>query len=82
MKNKILFSTLFIFCVLSSIGIIILYDYNSKLEEQLDIKNKMIESGIETGAIDVKSESDRKPLADNSTREGRNKNRRAEIIIQ
>jgi OOP family OmpA-OmpF porin len=46
------------------------------------IKNKMIESGIEPGAIDVKSESDRKPLADNSTREGRNKNRRAEIIIQ
>ena len=46
------------------------------------IKNKMIESGIETGAIEVKSESDRKPLADNSTREGRNKNRRAEIIIQ
>jgi len=42
----------------------------------------MIEAGIESGAIEVKSESDRKPLADNSTREGRNKNRRAEIIIQ
>lgn len=46
------------------------------------IKNQMIEAGIEPGAIEVKSESDRKPLADNSTREGRNKNRRAEIIIQ
>jgi outer membrane protein OmpA-like peptidoglycan-associated protein len=46
------------------------------------IKNQMIEAGIESGAIEVKSESDRKPLADNSTREGRNKNRRAEIIIQ
>jgi outer membrane protein OmpA-like peptidoglycan-associated protein len=46
------------------------------------IKNQMIEAGIEPGAIEVKSESDRKPLADNSTREGRIKNRRVEIIIQ
>ena len=52
------------------------------LERANFIKNQMIEAGVSSGAIEVKSESDRSPIADNGTQEGRNKNRRAEIIIQ
>jgi outer membrane protein OmpA-like peptidoglycan-associated protein len=46
------------------------------------VKQKLAEAGIALEAIATASESDRKPFADNGTREGRAKNRRAEIIIQ
>ncbi|MDD4109334.1 MAG: OmpA family protein [Prolixibacteraceae bacterium] len=46
------------------------------------IAQKLAEAGIASTAIEVKSESDNKPIGDNSTREGRDKNRRVEIIIQ
>jgi OmpA-OmpF porin, OOP family len=45
-------------------------------------KQKLVEAGIAADVIVTASESDRKPVADNSTKEGRAKNRRAEIIIQ
>jgi len=46
------------------------------------VKQKMVEAGIASEAIETVSESDRKPVAGNGTGEGRAKNRRAEIIIQ
>jgi OmpA-OmpF porin, OOP family len=46
------------------------------------IAQKLAEAGIVSTAIEVRSESDNKPIGDNSTREGRAKNRRVEIIIQ
>lgn len=46
------------------------------------VKQKLTEAGIESGAIEAVAESDHKPAMDNSTLEGRAKNRRTEIIIQ
>jgi|GEM_PF-3520263 len=46
------------------------------------IAQKLAGAGILTTAIEVRYESDNKPIGDNSTREGRAKNRRVEIIIQ
>jgi outer membrane protein OmpA-like peptidoglycan-associated protein len=45
-------------------------------------RQKLTEAGIPSDAIETSSESDHKPVADNSSKEGRAKNRRAEIIIQ
>ena len=46
------------------------------------VKKKMTEAGIAADVVVTAYESDRKPASDNSTSEGRAKNRRAEIIIQ
>lgn len=46
------------------------------------IKQKLAEAGIASEVIETTAESDRKPASDNSTSEGRAKNRRAEILIQ
>ena len=46
------------------------------------IKQKMAEAGVASDAIEIAAESDRTPKSDNSTSEGRAKNRRAEILIQ
>ncbi|MBN2275953.1 MAG: OmpA family protein [Bacteroidales bacterium] len=46
------------------------------------IKQKLTEAGIAADAVETASESDSKPAADNSTSEGRAKNRRTEILIQ
>ncbi|MBN1414879.1 MAG: OmpA family protein [Bacteroidales bacterium] len=52
-------------------------------EQRADfIKTKLTEAGIEPNTIETAAESDHKPATDNSTSEGRAKNRRAEIIIQ
>jgi len=37
---------------------------------------------VASDAIETSAESDRNPASDNSTSEGRAKNRRAEILIQ
>jgi outer membrane protein OmpA-like peptidoglycan-associated protein len=46
------------------------------------VRQKLEEAGIAPDVITTAAESDLKPIADNSTHEGRAKNRRAEIIIQ
>jgi outer membrane protein OmpA-like peptidoglycan-associated protein len=46
------------------------------------VKQQIMAAGVTSDAIETIAESDRKPVSDNSTREGRAKNRRAEILIQ
>ena len=46
------------------------------------IKQKLAAAGVTSDAIETAAESDRNPASDNSTSEGRAKNRRAEILIQ
>jgi len=52
-------------------------------EQRADfVKQKLTEAGIELNMIETTGVSDSKPASDNSTSEGRAKNRRAEILIQ
>jgi len=55
-----------------------------KVSEQraVFVRQKLTEAGIPAEAVVTAFESDRKPVAGNSTEEDRAKNRRAEIIIQ
>jgi len=45
------------------------------------IKNLLLDKGIDSSRIIVKSEGEKNPIADNNTSEGRQKNRRVEIRI-
>ncbi len=55
---------------------------NQKLSEQRAqaIVNKLVEMGIEANRLSAKGMGQSAPLADNSTDEGRAKNRRVEFI--
>ena len=58
--------------------------YNMKLSQRRaeSIKNYLVEKlGVERDRIAVKAYGETRPIADNSTEEGRKKNRRAEAVI-
>lgn len=57
--------------------------YNIKLsQERADaVRNELIKNGIEASRIKAVGYGERQPIADNSTEEGRMKNRRTEFII-
>ncbi|MDX2302247.1 MAG: OmpA family protein [Microscillaceae bacterium] len=47
-----------------------------------NVKNQLIQRGIDSKKLITKGEGQNKPVADNNTEAGRSKNRRVEIIIQ
>ena len=59
-------------------------DYNQKLglRRAEAVKEYLEANGITSGRINISSEGEDRPLADNTTGEGRAKNRRAEISIK
>jgi outer membrane protein OmpA-like peptidoglycan-associated protein len=59
-------------------------EYNQKLSEEraLSVKSSLVENGIADHRILIKGHGQMQPIADNSTKEGRKKNRRVEIIVE
>ncbi len=58
--------------------------YNKKLSERRAeaIKRYLVRQGIDAGRIRTVGYGKTKPVADNSTEEGRAKNRRAEVVVE
>jgi outer membrane protein OmpA-like peptidoglycan-associated protein len=58
-------------------------EFNQKLSEQRadTTKSYLIEQGLAEGSVSAKGFGKTMPVADNSTAEGRQKNRRVEIIV-
>ena len=59
-------------------------DHNMKLSQQRadNVKNFLVEQGIDAGRLSAKGLGMTIPIADNSTKEGRQKNRRVDLVIQ
>lgn len=59
-------------------------EFNMKLSEQraTNVMNFLIEQGIDAGRLTAKGLGMTMPIADNSTKEGRQKNRRVDLVIQ
>jgi len=59
-------------------------DFNQKLSEDraANVKNYLIEQGVDAARLTSVGSAFDKPIADNNTKEGRAKNRRVELIIQ
>lgn len=59
-------------------------EFNMKLSEQraTNVMNFLIEQGIDAGRLSAKGLGMTMPIADNSTKEGRQKNRRVDLVIQ
>jgi outer membrane protein OmpA-like peptidoglycan-associated protein len=57
--------------------------YNQKLSEgrAKSVKDYLVEHGIDEGMLDSKGLGESKPIADNETPEGKEKNRRVEFMI-
>jgi len=57
--------------------------YNLKISEKRadSVANALIEKGIDSSRIQVRGEGENNPIASNDTREGRQQNRRVEIIV-
>jgi len=57
--------------------------YNQRLSERRAdaVKNYLVDQGIDAGRIETRGHGKSKPIASNSTAEGRAQNRRAEIIV-
>ena len=58
-------------------------EYNYKLSEEraLNVKNYLINAGINENRITVKAEGENNPVADNNTEYGRAQNRRVEVKL-
>ena len=59
-------------------------DYNQKLSERRagSVQTWLAGKGIETGRLTPRGLGETKPVADNGTAEGRQRNRRVEVIIE
>lgn len=59
-------------------------EFNMKLSEQraTNVMNFLVEQGIDAGRLTAKGLGMTMPIADNSTKEGRQKNRRVDLVIQ
>lgn len=59
-------------------------EHNMKLSEQraTNVMNFLIEQGIDASRLNAKGLGMTMPVADNSTKEGRQKNRRVDLVIQ
>ena len=59
-------------------------EHNMKLSQQRadNVKAFLVEQGIDAGRLDAKGLGMTMPIADNSTKEGRQKNRRVDLVIQ
>ena len=57
------------------------YNEQLSLRRATSVKNFLVESGVDSGIIDVSGKGETMPIADNSTREGRAQNRRVEINV-
>ena len=59
-------------------------EHNMKLSQQRadNVKNFLVEQGIDEGRLTAKGLGMTMPVADNSTKEGRQKNRRVDLVIQ
>ncbi|MCF0215103.1 MAG: OmpA family protein [Fibrobacteraceae bacterium] len=59
-------------------------EHNMKLSEQraTNVMNFLVEQGIEASRLTAKGLGMTMPIADNSTKEGRQKNRRVDLVIQ
>jgi OmpA-OmpF porin, OOP family len=55
------------------------YNDNLSLRRANAVRDYMVQHGIASGRMDVSSHGERNPVADNSTSEGRARNRRVEI---
>ncbi len=57
--------------------------YNQKLSENrsASVRAYLVEKGIKAGMLDSKGHGESKPIADNATDEGKEKNRRVEFLI-
>ncbi|MFD1315473.1 OmpA family protein [Namhaeicola litoreus] len=58
------------------------YNYNLGLERAERVKNYLISKGVSAERITVESMGKKEPIADNTTEEGKQKNRRVEIEIK
>lgn len=59
-------------------------DHNMKLSQQRadNVKSFLVEQGIDAGRLTAKGLGMTTPIADNKTKEGRQKNRRVDLVIQ
>ena len=59
-------------------------EHNMKLSQQRaeNVKNFLVEQGIDSTRLEAKGLGMTMPIADNSTKEGRQKNRRVDLVIQ
>ena len=59
-------------------------EHNMKLSQQRadNVKNFLVEQGIDANRLTAKGLGMSMPIADNSTKEGRQKNRRVDLVIQ
>ena len=59
-------------------------DHNMKLSQQRadNVKNFLVEQGIDAGRLSAKGLGMTMPIANNNTKEGRQKNRRVDLVIQ
>lgn len=59
-------------------------EYNQKLSQQRadNVMKFLIEQGVDRGRLSSKGLGMRSPIADNATKEGRQKNRRVDLVIQ
>lgn len=59
-------------------------DHNMKLSQQRadNVKSFLVEQGIDAGRLTAKGLGMTRPIADNKTKEGRQKNRRVDLVIQ